>query len=79
MVGSLAALPLPDADHIPVGRAEEPDPLQDALYAEHRIEVPVIRWPAPPHRLLRISAQLYNRIDEYVRLANALQRLLGRI
>ena len=36
------------------------------------IEVPVFVWPDPPHRMLRISAQRYNSIDEYERLALAL-------
>jgi isopenicillin-N epimerase len=78
LVGSLAALPLPDAGPASAGGDGELDPLQEALYAEHRIEVPVIPWPSPPRRLLRISAQLYNTIDEYARLAAALQRLIGR-
>ena len=36
------------------------------------IEVPVPTWPAPPHRLLRISAQQYNTVDDYAALADAL-------
>lgn len=69
MLGSLAALPLPDGASEWDGPC---DPLQDALLFEHRIEVPLMPWPAPPKRLLRISAQLYNSIDEYERLAAAL-------
>ena len=52
------------------------DPLRDELYAKHRIEVPVIAWPAPPARLMRISAQLYNDLGDYQRLASALGSLL---
>jgi isopenicillin-N epimerase len=53
------------------------DPLQARLYAEHRIQVPVMPWPRPPRRLLRISAQLYNQPAEYTRLAAALVRELA--
>ncbi len=67
MLGSLASVPLPD------GPAEA---LQDALFFQKRIEVPVMPWPAPPHRLIRISAQLYNSPEEYERLAGALGALL---
>jgi len=48
------------------------DPLQDALRERAGIEVPVLPWPAPPRRLLRISAALYNTIADYERLASAL-------
>ena len=72
MIGSLAALPIAD------GRAEPPasplycDPLQDALRERAGIEIPVLPWPAPPKRLIRISAALYNTLADYERLANAL-------
>jgi isopenicillin-N epimerase len=71
MIGSLASLPLPAGSPDPPRSALYADPLQDALLARG-IEVPVIPWPSPPRRLLRISAQLYNRIDEYELLADAL-------
>ena len=41
------------------------------------VEVPVISWPAPPQRLVRVSAQLYNERDHYVRLADALRKELA--
>jgi hypothetical protein len=34
-------------------------------------------WPRAPHRLIRISAQLYNRPEQYVRLGEALRQRLG--
>jgi len=75
MLGSMAAVPLPD------GTSKEAawllgDPLQDALFYDHAIEVPINNWPAAPKRVLRVSAQLYNSIDEYEKLANALDDLL---
>ncbi len=73
MIGAMAALPLPDASADgaqPSGWAE--DPLADVLRHRWRIEVPVMSWPAPPRRLVRISAQAYNRRDDYGRLAEAL-------
>jgi isopenicillin-N epimerase len=76
MIGSLAAVPLPDG---PAGeaRALYSDPLQDRLWMKDRIEVPIGPWPAPPRRLLRLSAQLYNRIEQYDLLLEALQRELA--
>jgi isopenicillin-N epimerase len=76
MLGALAAVPIPDGAEIP----QTPlygDPLQDALLARYRIEVPVAPWPAPPKRLVRVSAQLYNTPEEYDRLAHALRELLA--
>jgi isopenicillin-N epimerase len=76
MVGSLAGVRLPD------GTAEvawrRPDPLQRALFDGWNIEVPVMSWPAAPRRLVRISAQLYNRREHYERLAEALRKELAR-
>jgi isopenicillin-N epimerase len=36
----------------------------------------VIPWPASPGRLLRVSAQLYNSLPQYERLAAVLPGLL---
>ena len=78
MIGSLSALPVPALAGLPPASASvlDPDPLQEALFRDHRIEVPVLGCPAHPGRLLRISAQLYNRIEDYQRLAAALGELL---
>jgi isopenicillin-N epimerase len=91
MIGSLAALPLPDGGppqplapspgHHPASLPDRTrpltrDPVQQALFEQHRIEVPVMPWPAAPRRLLRISAQLYNEIGDYERLACALPSVL---
>jgi isopenicillin-N epimerase len=74
MVGSLAALPMPDA----TTRAAAPiDPLQDVLIERYGIEVPVFPWPAHPRRLVRVSAHLYNTRADYERLATALGTLLA--
>ena len=73
MIGSLAALPLPDGSPDPPESPLYADPLQELLLRDHRIEVPVIPWPAPPKRLLRLSAQLYNGIEQYERLATVLR------
>lgn len=76
MIGSLAAVPLPPAPEDTAPDAFHTDPLQDRLYEDHAIEVPIVPWPAPGRRLVRISAQLYNDRADYERLAAALRRLL---
>lgn len=93
MLGSLAAIEIPDslapAPNPPAADADPHatypfDPLRDALSDEDGIEVPVFTWPhtpadtAPPRRLLRISAQLYNEPDDYDRLASVLAARLNR-
>lgn len=76
MIGTLAAVPLPAGPPGVRPDAFAVDPLQSALFERHRIEVPVFTWPAPPARLVRVSAQAYNEIDEYEALAQALRREL---
>ena len=75
MLGSMAAVPLPDgtADAAP---SLYGDALQDVLFERFSIEVPVVPWPQPPKRVLRVSAQLYNQAEEYDALASALRTLL---
>ena len=75
MLGSMAALPLPRALAGPPAPAKGLDPLQERLFLEHGIEVPVFAWPAPEKKLLRVSAQLYNRREQYEELAAVLRRL----
>jgi len=72
MVGSIASLVLPRGSGAIPDSPLYTDPLQDALLSERGIEVPIIPWPAPPLRLIRISAQLYNHEDQYRDLAAAL-------
>jgi isopenicillin-N epimerase len=75
MIGSLAAMPLPPGSSDPPASSLYADPLQQVLLERWGIEVPVIPWPAPPERLIRISAQLYNRPEQYELLAEALGEL----
>jgi len=75
LLGSLASVPIADArDRAPPASPLYADPLQDWLKTACQIEVPVIPWPAPPKRLLRISAQLYNALPQYDVLARAMQQ-----
>jgi isopenicillin-N epimerase len=76
MIGSLASFPIPDAESTePPKSALYLDPWQDELMARHNIEVPILPWPQPPRRLLRISAQLYNSLPQYGLLAEAVKEL----
>lgn len=75
-LGSMAALPLPDATG---AESLQPplftDVLHDRLQSEFAIEVPVMPWPAHPQRWLRVSAQLYNSLAQYRRLGQTLNQL----
>ena len=75
MIGSLASVPLPWTDE-PLESPEALDPIQVALWEQHRIEVPVMRWPALGARLIRISPQAYNDIQQYAYLADVLKTIV---
>jgi isopenicillin-N epimerase len=80
MVGPMVTLILPD-DPNPddIDRTTSPTPtlmLRTTLRDRYAIEVPVFHFPQPPQRMLRISAQAYNSLEDYVRLAEALNELL---
>ncbi|HJT18468.1 MAG TPA: aminotransferase class V-fold PLP-dependent enzyme [Thermoanaerobaculia bacterium] len=72
MLGAMASIPLPDGEPVAVSPLQI-DALQDVLFHRFHIEVPVMQWPSPPKRLLRVSAQLYNTIADYEKLASALR------
>jgi isopenicillin-N epimerase len=72
MIGSLAGVILPDSPTMETGWRVR-DPLQGRLFDGWGIEVPIMRWPGAPKRLLRISAQLYNSPEQYSHLAQALR------
>lgn len=69
MIGSLAVVPLPEGDW---------QTLQNALWEQYSIEVPIIPWLTPLSRQIRISAQLYNSLDQYEYLAKALIELISQ-
>ena len=71
MLGSMATIPLSDDPSPPTESGM--NPLQRRLFARHGIEVPIVIWPAPPGRMIRLSAQLYNDPGEYRILADALR------
>lgn len=77
MLGFMASLPLPDRDSAAPAGAWDIDPVQETLFRDHAIEVPVMPWPSPPRRLLRISAAPYNDLADYEKLARALRVVIA--
>jgi len=73
MIGTLAAVPLPDSDGPRPAAGSMNDPLQAVVYERHRVEVPIFVFPQYPRRLVRIAAQLYNSRGQIERLARALR------
>jgi isopenicillin-N epimerase len=73
MLGALASVPLPPRLAADLDAA--------GLYAklvERGFETLVMPWPlGPGGRVLRVSAQLYNTLDDYRRLAKVLGELLA--
>lgn len=71
-LGTMATLPLPLSGEATLERANQ---IRDQLWREYRIEVPLF---ALKDRLwIRISSQLYNVMDDYRALAEAIQRQPG--
>ena len=76
MIACIATLTLPSdsSGGIPLHDA---DPLHEILQDKYGIQIPVWSWESPQGRYIRISAQLYNHIDEYHYLADALANELN--
>ncbi|MGD1019336.1 MAG: aminotransferase class V-fold PLP-dependent enzyme [Verrucomicrobiia bacterium] len=75
MLGSMATIPLPARFQTAPFTANTTDPMQNSLFDEYAIEVPVVRWGDPERRWLRISAHGYNSREQYAYLAGALKEL----
>lgn len=77
MLGSMAAVRLREETEVAqVMPLIEVHPLQTRLLEQFGIEVPVYYWPASPQRMVRVSAQAYNSLAQYERLAEALRECL---
>ena len=76
LLGSMAAIPLPEQfQRTP--QSGKIDQEQLRLYDDYGIEVPFARIGEPPRRYLRISAQIYNTLEEYACLAEAIHQLMS--
>lgn len=83
LLGSLSTIPLPRhpadlAERLGKRPSRYHDALQDRLLKEWKIQVPL--WSAPPgspNRVVRISAQIYNTLEQYEYLATALKEELA--
>ena len=72
MIASMATILLPEsAPGIPVDY-KSIDPFQESVYREYGVEVPFWYGLTPVQRLVRISAQCYNSLDQYRYLAEIL-------
>jgi isopenicillin-N epimerase len=71
MIGSMAVIPMPanleTRTHVW---------LHDELFDKFGIQVQVVPWQESPRILIRISAQIYNTLEQYQFLANALKSCL---
>ncbi len=75
MVSSIASVEMPEDGEVgPMSM--EGDPFHNFLLDEFGIQVPVFPWRHHGKRYIRISAQLYNSVDEYHFLAECLRRSL---
>lgn len=74
MLGSMATIPL---SHSTLNETYQSlryqSPWQERLIIDYSIEVPLFPWIDFPDHVVRISAQIYNRLDDYRKLAEALK------
>ncbi|MBT4970815.1 MAG: aminotransferase class V-fold PLP-dependent enzyme [Bacteroidetes bacterium] len=75
MIANLASINLPDSkDSIP-SKFNQFDSLQNRLFHDFNFEVFITYWPEFPKRLLRISPQIYNTIEQYEFLSKTLKNV----
>jgi isopenicillin-N epimerase len=72
MIGTLASIPLGRGSYTFTTTALAFDPIEEILRDRYHIEVPVLACPDGPASLIRIACQIYNSIEQYDYLADAL-------
>ena len=74
MLSSIATIKLnfDDFTYLPI---HKPDSIHIDLLNKYKIQVPVWYWPNPEGRYMRISAQIYNNLEEYEFLVFALNNV----
>ncbi|MBP8614469.1 MAG: aminotransferase class V-fold PLP-dependent enzyme [Firmicutes bacterium] len=78
MIGSMACIPFAPLDNsYKAPGVKYSDPIQDLLFHEYKIEVPVVTFEGFHKRMVRLSAHAYNSIEDYVRLALAIEEIVG--
>jgi isopenicillin-N epimerase len=76
MVGSMAAIPIGKGIISGKKPLHWTEPMQNRLKEDYGIIVPITEIRGGSHRLLRISAQLYNSAGQYSYLADSLRKIL---
>ncbi len=74
-IGSMVNIPMPEGEE-GFPKFNETPPLKKILFEKYKIEVPVFFFPQAPTQWLRISAQLYNSIEQYEYLAESLSFII---
>ena len=74
MLGTIVNIPLWD-DKIPEKFFNYYSGVKNLLYNKYKIEVPCMLFPQAPKQYVRVSAQLYNSIDEYEYLGDCLLKM----
>jgi isopenicillin-N epimerase len=74
MLGNIVTIPLWD-DKIPSINFNYYTEVKNNLYDQYKIEVPCFFFPQAPKQYFRISAQLYNSIEQYAYLADSLLKI----
>jgi len=77
MLGSIITIPLWD-DKIPTINFNYYTEVKNILYDQYKIEVPCFFFPQAPKQYFRISAQLYNSMEQYEYLAASLLEIRDR-
>lgn len=76
VIGSLYGIPFFVDKEIFPKTVNMRSPLQDDLFYKYKIEVVISYWESQPERILRISPQIYNTLEQYEYLITALKWLL---
>lgn len=79
MLGSIVNIPLWDDNTMPTRSFNYYTAVKNSLYDTYHIEVPCVLFPQAPKQYVRVSAQLYNSLEQYAYLADSLLEIRSNI
>jgi len=78
MNAGMSTIELPDLGEMSPPGYKQVDGIQNEIYSEYNLELPLWYWSQPPRRTTRLSVQLYNSLEQFRYAAAILKQFYNK-